>query len=147
MDIQEVLQRHRKWWTGEDGGECANLSGADLSGAKGLLDSIDYLKAHFEFTPAGMIAFKTVGAHYPPNLNWSIKPGSVLSEVVNPDRGTDCGSGVNMATLSWVKRNSPDRDIWKCLVRWEWLVGVVVPFGTDGKVRASRVELVEIVSE
>lgn len=31
--IKEVLEKHRKWLTDEEGGECADLSRADLSGA------------------------------------------------------------------------------------------------------------------
>ena len=32
-ELKEVLEKHRKWLTGEEGGECANLSCANLSGA------------------------------------------------------------------------------------------------------------------
>ena len=32
-DIKRILENHRKWLTGEAGGERANLRGADLSGA------------------------------------------------------------------------------------------------------------------
>ena len=32
-EIKEVLEKHRKWLTDEEGGECADLSGADLSEA------------------------------------------------------------------------------------------------------------------
>lgn len=31
--IKEILEKHRKWLTDEEGGECANLSGANLSWA------------------------------------------------------------------------------------------------------------------
>ena len=33
MNIKIVLEKHAKWLRGEDGGECANLYGADLRGA------------------------------------------------------------------------------------------------------------------
>ena len=33
MDIQEMLELHRKWVYGETGGKCANLKGANLKGA------------------------------------------------------------------------------------------------------------------
>ena len=29
----EIIKRHKKWILGEEGGECANLRGADLSWA------------------------------------------------------------------------------------------------------------------
>lgn len=32
-ELLEILERHRKWLVGEDGGEYASLSGADLCGA------------------------------------------------------------------------------------------------------------------
>lgn len=32
-ELLEILERHRKWLEGEDGGECADLSGANLSEA------------------------------------------------------------------------------------------------------------------
>lgn len=35
--------------------------------------------------------------------------------------------------------------IWKVLIRWEWLPGVVVPYHTNGKVRCERVELLGVV--
>jgi uncharacterized protein YjbI with pentapeptide repeats len=31
--LQEILELHRKWWDGEDGGVRANLAGANLAGA------------------------------------------------------------------------------------------------------------------
>ena len=32
-EIEAVLQKHRLWLSGDAGGECANLTKADLSGA------------------------------------------------------------------------------------------------------------------
>lgn len=32
-ELKEVLEKHRKWLTDEEGGECADLSGANLSRA------------------------------------------------------------------------------------------------------------------
>jgi hypothetical protein len=122
----------------------ADLRDANLSGAKNMLDQINYLAANFDHNDQGIIAYKTFGVHYQPPAAWEIKPGAVLGEVVNPDRGTVCGSGINVAPLSWVKEKYSG-DIWQCLIRWPWLAGVVVPFGTDGKIRASKVELVKIV--
>ena len=124
----------------------ANLSGANLSGAKGLLDAINYMEAHFERTEHGYIAYKTFGATYAAPKKWEIKPGAVIVENVNYDRCRNCGCGINVAPLDWV-RKSYRGEIWKVLIRWEWLVGVCVPYNTDGKIRCERVELVEIVKE
>ena len=122
----------------------ANLSGANLSGAKELLSAINFIDAHFERVVDGYIVFKTFGGMYASPESWKIEAGSVITETVNPDRCTDCGSGINVASFDWVKKNCKG-DIWKCLVRFEWLAGAIVPFNTDGKIRCERVELVEIV--
>ena len=89
--------------------------------------------------------YKTFGSQYKSPESWKIKAGSVITETVNPDRCTDCGSGINVAPIDWVKKNYPDNPIWKCLIRYEWLAGVIVPFNTDGKIRCEKLELVEIV--
>lgn len=123
----------------------AHLYETDLSGATGLLGPIEYLAANFERTPEGYIVYKSFGEYHPTPERWTISPGSVIEEVVNPDRTTACGCGVNVGTLEWVKKHCV-YDVWKCLIRWEWLPGVIVPFNTDGKIRASRVELLHTVS-
>ena len=126
----------------------ANLSDADLSGAQGLLSAVNYLDAHFERTDAGYIAYKAIGAQYKPPKNWEIVPGAELIETVNPDRCTECGSGINVAPLEWVKAHYPDaKPIWKVLIKWEWLPGVVVPYMTDGKIRCEKVQLLETVED
>jgi uncharacterized protein YjbI with pentapeptide repeats len=124
----------------------ADLSRANLSDAEGLLSAVNFLEAHFERTEAGYIAYKTFGSQYSPPWAWKIEPGAVISENVQFDRCTDCGCGINVAPLDWVRREYPHRDIWKVLIRWEWLCGVCVPYHSDGKIRCERVELLEIVS-
>ena len=122
----------------------ANLSNANLSEADGLLSTIDYLTKHFERTNEGFIAYKTFRGHYNPPKKWVIQPGSIITENVNFDRCNDCGCGINVAPLEWVKAHYRG-DIWKVLIRFEWLVGVCVPYHTDGKIRCERVELIEKV--
>ena len=117
----------------------ANLSGADL------MSSINFLEAHFERTTDGYIVYKCFGAQYKAPEKWEIKPGSVLEETVNPLRTCDCGSGINVAPLGWVRSHCNTRPIWKLLIRWEWLAGVVCPYNSDGKIRCERAELVEVV--
>jgi hypothetical protein len=171
--LRDILENHKKWLT-NDGGERANLSGADLrwanlsganlrgadlrwadlrranlseadlSEASGLLSAINFLDANFERTTDGYIVYKTFGGLYTPPDHWKIEKGSVITEVVNPDRCTECGSGINVAPLKWVKCKY-EGDIWKCLIRWEWLAGVIVPYVTDGKIRCEKIELLEIV--
>ena len=126
--------------------EDANLGGANLSGAKGLKTAKDYL-SQFKRTKNGIYVYKTFGAYKPPPSYWKIEPNSFIDEVVNPDRCTDCGSGVNFATLEWIKRDDCTRDlpVWKCLIHWEDMADVVVPYMTDGKARCARLQLMEVV--
>ena len=127
----------------------ANLSNADLSNADGLLSAIDYLESHFEKTSEGYIAYKTFGGEYNPPEKWVLQSGSVITENVNFDRTRECGCGINVAPLSWVKERyaKNGENIWRVLIRYEWLVGVCVPYHTDGKIRCEKVELIEIVNE
>ena len=122
----------------------SNLSGANLSGANGLLSAVNFMEANFERTENGYIAYKTFGGQYTLPEKWKIKPGSVIEENVNFDRCNDCGCGINVAPIKWIK-DLYIGDIWKVLIRWEWLAGVCVPYNSKGKIRCERVELIEIV--
>ena len=124
----------------------ADLRGADLRGAKGLLDPVDWL-SRLEATAEGVICYKTFGSKYPIPKTWQIERGGVLNEVVNLDPTVDCACGINVSTLDWAKRNGQKSIVWKCLIRWPWLVGAVVPYHTNGKFRVGRVELVEMRGE
>ena len=139
----------------------ANLSGADLSGAdlslayliganmscaKGLLQTTAFIAENFERTSDGYIAYKTFNSQYRAPDAWEIKHGSIIAETVNFDRCTECGSGINVAPLKWVQEHQKG-EIWKVLIRWEWMCGVCIPYNTDGKIRCERVELVGIVGE
>ena len=125
----------------------ADLRGANLSRAKELLSSVNYMEAHFERTPDGYIAYKIFGGEYAAPESWKIEKGSVITENVDFNRTNECGCGINVAPLEWVKKNygHKNRDIWKVLIRWEWLCGVCVPYNTDGKIRCERVELVGVM--
>ena len=122
----------------------ANLSGANLSGSQGLLDAINYMEAHFERTDEGYIVYKSFGENYSAPETWKIEPGSIIEETVNCDRTTECGCGINVAPLEWV-RNDNYKQPFKLLIRWEWLPGVVVPYNTDGKIRCSKAQILEAV--
>ncbi len=122
----------------------ADLRCASLSGINGLIDAINYMEAHFEKTEEGYIVYKTFNSTYTAPSKWKIEPGEVLEEVCNPERTCDCGCGINVAPLDWVKRNHCG-TIYKLLIRFEWLAGVVVPYNTDGKIRCSRAQIIEVV--
>lgn len=124
-----------------------NLWATNLSGAKGIKLAADYIKENFEQTVDGIVVYKTFGRFNNPNPNWEIKPGAVIEENVDFYRTNECGCGINVGTLEWVRENSPRKPIWKCLIHWIDLADVVVPYNTDGKIRAGRVQLLEIVEE
>jgi len=126
----------------------ADLSGADLSEAENLFDPIQYLKTHFEMINLGLICYKTFHENYQPNPNWKIEQQSILTENVNPLPTNDCGCGINVATLDWVKGNcSRSNPIWKCLIPIEALCSIVVPYNTTGKIRCGMVQLLEVVNK
>ena len=120
------------------------LCETDFSGVTGLLSPIDYLKENFEMTTDGFIAYMTSEET---SSKWTLEPGSIIVENVNFNR-TDkfIGCGINVASLDWIKNNC-DGDIWKILIKWEWLPGICVPYNTDGRIRCERVQLLEIVKD
>ena len=126
----------------------ADLSDANLSDAEGLLSAVEFLESHFEKNGEGYIAYKTFNSEYKPPEKWVIQADSIITENVNFNRTNNCGCGINVAPLDWVKEHySHKGDIWKVLIKWEWLVGVCVPYDTDGKIRCERVQLLEVVND
>ncbi len=126
----------------------ADLYDADLSSAKNIENqsSADYIMACFDKTRDGIIAYKTFNNYQQINPRWVIEEGSIIEENVNYNRTNECGCGINVATMDWVKTNGcQGKDIWECLIKWEWLPDVVVPYHTDGKIRAGRVQLIKII--
>ena len=124
----------------------ANLRGANLSGCTGLINPIDFIRKNFEHTDEGIIAYKTFDSNYLHPGRWDISENSVITETVNFDRCTECGCGINVAPLEWVRNhNGKFRNIWKCLIEWEWMAGICVPYNTDGKIRCSMVRLLGVV--
>jgi len=124
----------------------ANLTEADLSQCKGLPVSPHvFLETH----PDGVIAYKAFGNTTRQALpHWVVEVGAVIEEPgCNPDRFTECGSGVNVAsTLTWVKANYPDADsYWRVRIKWDDLPNTVVPYTSDGKYRTTRITLLEKV--
>ena len=122
----------------------ADLRRADLSGSQGLLDAINYMEAHFERTDEGYIVYKSFNENYSAPDSWKIEPGEIIEEAVNCNRTTECGCGINVAPLEWVRINGCNQP-YKLLIRWEWLPGVVVPYNTDGKIRCSKAQILEAV--
>ena len=156
MELKKILEAHKKWLNNEEGGRYAdlrdanlrdvNLRCANLSGAKNVLSQIDFIKNNFETTKDGVIVYKTFNNNYRSPEKWVIERGSVITENANFNRTNTCGCGINVAPLEWVeKKCDKNANIWKCLIRWEWLCGVCVPYNTNGKIRCEKVELIEVV--
>lgn len=123
----------------------ANLNGANLSGCVGLIEPIDYIEKHFEKSPHGYIVYKVFNESYIAPEYWEIKQGSIITETVNFNRSCGCGCGINVAPLDWIKQCCSNKKIWRCLIEWPWLAGVCVPYNTDGRIRASKIRLLEII--
>jgi hypothetical protein len=124
----------------------ACLLNANLSGANGLINPAEYLELKFERDGGGVLCYKAFGRSFEAPEYWRIEEGSVIEENANPIRTLDCGCGVNVATREWIRGRWPvPREVWRCRIAWLDLAGVVVPYNTDGKVRAERVRLLEKV--
>lgn len=124
----------------------ANLSKANLSGAKGIRTAAEFLSA-LETDSLGIICYKRIGeTEYTAPQTWKIAEGEFLVETVNPLPTIDCACGVNVGTSEWIDKNYTNADLWRCRIRWIDLADVVVPYNTDGKFRAGRVELLEKLS-
>lgn len=114
-----------------------DLSGADLSGVTGILSPSEWMAATFEATDEGYVVYKT---------EETFEAGDYLTEVCNPDRSAVHGTGVNFATLEWCQEIYLGAQIWKCIIEWRDLPGVVVPFHPERQARCERLRLVESVS-
>jgi hypothetical protein len=126
--------------------EDASLLNANLSGANGLISPAEYLELKFEKDEGGVLCYKAFGTSFEAPEYWRIKEGSVIKENANPIRTLNCACGVNVATREWIHECWPaPREVWRCRIAWPDLASVVVPYGTDGKIRAERVRLLEKV--
>ena len=164
-ELIKMLEKHNKWLQDNSEGERADLRWADLqeanlqeanlrwadlqeanlSHSKGIQTSKQFL-SNFSTNDKGIIVYKTFGYNYIVPNTWNVSPLSFIEEVVNPDRGTQCGCGINFGTIEWIKENQGEHvEIWKCLIHWEDLADVVVPFNTDGKARCARLQLLEVI--
>ena len=121
----------------------ANLSGADLSWAKNLITAREFM-ANFKKDKDGYLVYKCIGnTNYNTPEHWKITAGSYLEEVVNQLPTLECACGVNFGTLEWCRENYPEADLWLCRIHWADLPDVTVPYGTDGKARCGRLQLIK----
>ena len=122
----------------------ADLRGADLSGVRGLLPQTDFIKANFERTTEGIIVYKSFCEHYPIPNYWKIEEGQIIEENCNFTRTNACGCGINVCTKEYAQKKL-EKEVWKLLIKWEWLCGICVPYHTDGKIRCEKAMLLERV--
>ena len=121
----------------------ANLRGADLTGAKGLIKEKDWLDANLEKTEEGYICYKSFGEYYNSPKNWVIEENSIIEDKnINQDRREDCAPGINVGTKDWCNEYC-FKQIWKCLLKFEWMDEVCVPYGTDGKFRCGKLQIIK----
>lgn len=122
----------------------ADLRGADLSSVRGLLPQTDFIKANFEATTEGIIVYKSFCEHYPIPNYWKIEEGQIIEENCNFTRTNACGCGINVCTKKYAQKKL-EKEVWKLLIKWEWLCGICVPYHTDGKIRCEKAMLLERV--
>jgi len=121
----------------------SKLSGADLSGAKNLTNQVDYIKKNFRHSEQGLIVYKSFNEHYT-NEKWKVAKNRIITENCNFSRTNGCGCGINFGTMEWCQKNC-GKTIWKCLIKWEWLMGICVPYNTDGKCRCEKLKIISEV--
>ena len=118
--------------------EQTDMREVDLSGVQGLLSASDWMRDNFHKIDEGYIVYKVFGSVYNPSKSWKIEEGSVIEEVVNSHRCIECGCGINFGTLEFVREMRQDLPIWECLLSWEDLADLVVPYTTTGKARCGK---------
>jgi len=128
----------------------ANLTDANLSGCKGLLNPKDWMNNNFKKTEKGYIVYKAIGeTYYKTPKYWEIKEDSYIEEICNQNRTNPDGCGINFATKDRVQNEFKNKkyDLWECLLEWEDLINVCVPYNTDGVIRCRRLKLLKIINK
>ena len=132
----------------------SNLQHTNFSRSTGLINPIDYLHENFKWNyhTGGMVVYKLFD--YIHSSVWPgkyiKKPGDIITEEPNYDRTLPCACGVNVANRKWFQAQKKKGDIdtslvldfWECLIKFEWLSGVVVPYNVDEQIRCCKIMLV-----
>lgn len=147
--LNSLLRKHKLYLKGYECGKYLNLREADLSQTKGLLSAIDYLEENFEKTSDGYIVYKVFNLYHKMPSNWKIEKNFILKENVDNDRFNACSYGINIGTLKFIKNETVGitNEVYKLLIKYEWLAGVVVPYNTEGNIRCERAMIIEQVIE
>jgi uncharacterized protein YjbI with pentapeptide repeats len=122
----------------------ADLRGANLSGAKNLFDASFWFNNNFKQVEKGYLVYKAIGkTHYSKPNHWIISENSFITETVNPVVTIDCGCGVNFGTHDYVNKTFTNSDIWECLLYFEDMPSLIIPYNTNGKCRCGRLQLLK----
>ena len=151
--LQEILGKHKKWLLGEDGGDLAVLTGADLTGA----DLTWAVLRRADLTGAkGLIKFMGVE---PGNVYWKRFEAGLNNnkfqffvgvntltdgeEFAADDRELCSYPGFHFASRSWCSVNYPDRPL-EARIRIPMDAQVNEPWATDGKASADKIEILQV---
>jgi hypothetical protein len=167
-DLKIVLEKHLAWLNNENGGERANLSradlsgatlsradllgatlsradlsgadlsGADLSGAKGMVKTMGVMTGNFYYKRFNALLI---------NNEYQFKVGiNELNhgEVFADDERTLCSyPGFHFGSKSWCAVNYPDRP-YEALIRIPEDAKINEPWATDGKASANKIEIIKV---
>ena len=131
----------------------ANLVGANLVGAN-LRDTVGFDPRRWvalyerKYLPGVQHAYKMVTEHgygpYQGGINYlgaMNSGGAIKVEGANTDEHTDCGAGINVATLAWcLRERRPEHRI--LIVAFEASDIAAIPWTSDGKFRLRRCRVV-----
>lgn len=120
-----------------------NAQETNFSNCEMNYNPVKFLENNFEFTSEGMIGYKIFGLHYQSPKEWDIKEGGIINTSGNTDIFISCASGFNIGSKLWIMQNGNLSSIvWKVLVPYKSLCGVVVPYNSDGKIRVVGADVV-----
>jgi len=124
--------------------ENTHFYGATLTKARGLLVPSEWMEKNFKKSKDGYIVYKRIGISTPYPGYWKgIEEGKILTETCNPDRTDENASGVNFGTFEWCSQHYKGSDLWECLIKWEWLPDVVVPYSVCSHARCEKLQLMK----
>ena len=105
------------------------------------------MQENFEQTDKGFIVYKVFGHSYISPSAWKIEEGAIITEIVNNNPSCECACGVNFGSKDWIKTNvNCEKVVWKCLLAWESLATLCVPYSTDGKARCGQLLLMKVIN-
>lgn len=118
-----------------------DLYRSSLDNIKGFVNPMDFMANTFEKSADGYVVYTTCAEE--------LTPGTTLERICNMDpqcceyvpvTGIHCWDQENATFVSHYK----DENLYKVLIRWEWLLGVCVPYSSfRSGIRCSKVEVLD----